>query len=149
MVDQRQTDSYGLRPNKKRMSIINSILILLIIILAVLGIYFYRVSETKFPYGKALQAVFLDNGHVYFGMITRESSEAIVLSNVYYLQINNAEMLTAVIDNNEPFSLVKLGNELHEPEDTMFIFKTHILFIEQLRESSKIVVAIENYQRGE
>jgi len=44
--------------------------------------------------------------------------------------------------------LIKLGNEIHGPADSMIITKDHILFIEQLKDDSKVVRAIKEYQKG-
>ena len=44
-------------------------------------------------------------------------------------------------------SLIKLGEELHEPEDLMIINKDNILFIENLKADSKIVKAIVESQK--
>lgn len=44
-------------------------------------------------------------------------------------------------------TLVKLGSELHGPIDSMTINKDHILFIEEMKEDSKVVQAIREYER--
>ena len=45
-------------------------------------------------------------------------------------------------------SLIKLGNELHGPTDEMRITRSHILFIEDLKNDSAVVLAIKTF-RGE
>jgi hypothetical protein len=42
-------------------------------------------------------------------------------------------------------SLVKLGNELHGPQDEMKINASQVLFTERLRSDSKVVDAITRY----
>ena len=42
-------------------------------------------------------------------------------------------------------SLVKLGNELHGPEDAMYINMDHVLFTEELKEDSRVVDAVKRY----
>ena len=42
---------------------------------------------------------------------------------------------------------VNLYYELHGPEDRMYINREHVLFIEDLQPDSKVVQAIEAYQR--
>lgn len=44
-------------------------------------------------------------------------------------------------------NLVKLGEELHGPNDRMKINKSQILFTESLRDDSKVVKAIGNYKK--
>lgn len=94
------------------------------------------------------QAVFLTNGQVYFGKISKETSSTLVLSEIYYLQVT--QPLQRSGDQNEnaqgqnELALVKLGNELHGPKDEMRINKDHVLFTENLKDESKVVKAIED-----
>ena len=100
------------------------------------------------------QAVFLDNNQVYFGKLTL-SSDFYILSNVFYLQTESGEGedelsdiasdAVDVEDKKTNAKLVKLGNELHNPEDEMFIEKSKILFWENLKATSTIVRSIEAY----
>jgi hypothetical protein len=119
-----------------------------IVLLAVLAvsIYFFQggnrqaKANSYFPQG--YQAVFLDNEQVYFGKITNISDKIVVLENIFYLQ-NNSSKTTG--DNQSDIKLIKLGNELHGPEDSMQINRDHILFTETLRGDSKVVKAIQEY----
>lgn len=97
------------------------------------------------------QSVFLTNNQVYFGTIEALTSDAVVLSNVYYLQVD-ADLQggegeapaegEAAADSS--LSLVKLGtNEIHSPEDTMVISREQVLFWENLTKDSEVVKAIE------
>ena len=43
-------------------------------------------------------------------------------------------------------SLVKLGNELHGPQDKMEINDAHIIFIESLKQDGRVVEAIARYK---
>ncbi len=93
------------------------------------------------------QAVFLTNGQVYFGTVEKSTKEELVVNNIYYLQVTQPLQRSAdeAADPNQQneLALVKLGNELHGPTDLMRINKDHILFIENLKEDSKVVEAIE------
>lgn len=97
------------------------------------------------------QAVFLANGQVYFGKITDANNQTLILEDIYYLrsagnlqisEIKNSTT-TPATDN---FSLVKLGNELHGPEDKMSINLSQVLFTEDLKVDSKVVEAIRAYE---
>ncbi|MFZ6015496.1 MAG: hypothetical protein ACOYUZ_04030 [Patescibacteria group bacterium] len=90
------------------------------------------------------QAVFLSNGQVYFGMITEKTEEELVLKNIYYLQTDRASA-NGIIEGQGDLKIIKLGNELHGPEDRMYINREHILFVEDLKEDSKVVKAIKSY----
>lgn len=92
------------------------------------------------------QAVFLDNGQVYFGHITKQNSRTVVLKEVYYLQV--AQSPQPAPEGQQPqnnLSLVKLGNELHGPKDVMNVNVQHILFTEDLKNDSQVVTAIVRY----
>jgi len=97
------------------------------------------------------QAVFLTNGQVYFGKVTDANQETLVLEDIYYLRSsknlqtsdNAAGAGTPEADN---FSLVKLGNEIHGPEDKMSINLSQVLFVEDLKTDSKVVEAIRAYE---
>lgn len=87
------------------------------------------------------QAVFLDNGQVYFGKLKTAKQEFYTLTDVFYLQTG-----AVGLDQNSNLSLVKLGNEAHGPEDRMEINKEHILFVEDMKSESKVVKAIQDYK---
>ncbi len=97
-------------------------------------------------------AVFLTNGQVYFGKIY-SVGDSVDLRNIYYLQVNsstsNLQSGTAATPSASPdISLVKLGNELHGPNDRMLINHQQVLFTESLKSDSKVVTAINNYTAG-
>jgi hypothetical protein len=92
------------------------------------------------------QAVFLSNGQVYFGQITSENTDTIVVEDIYYLQVTKSlQPAEGDAQQQNELSLVKLGNELHGPEDEMRINRAHVLFIENLKEEGKVVRAIQRY----
>lgn len=94
------------------------------------------------------QAVFLNNGQVYFGNIRGVNNRSINLQNIYYLQTNNGSAQGAeAAAANTNVSLVKLGCELHGPYDRMIINAEQVLFWENLQESSQVVKAIGQYQK--
>jgi hypothetical protein len=93
------------------------------------------------------QAIFLSNGQVYFGKVVNTNKDTLVLEDVFYLRA--AESLQAgaeQIEQNENFSLIKLGNEIHGPEDNMKINLNHVMFVEDLKWESKIIEAINEYK---
>ncbi len=88
------------------------------------------------------QAVFIDNGQVYFGKL-QEGDDWYTLTDVFYLNT-----CAAGVDSKENLSLAKLGNEVHGPEDAMRINKEHVLFVEKMKSDSKVVQAIINFKSG-
>ena len=99
--------------------------------------------------GGEYQAVFLTNDQVYFGRLLRADSQYPVLRDVYYLQV------TQVLQPSNPNSpgtnvnLVKLGGELHGPEDAMYLNRDQILFYEDLKGDSQVVLAIESFKANQ
>ncbi len=92
-------------------------------------------------------AVFLSNGQVYFGKVAETTDEFTLLENIYYLQVSNAlqQVPPAETEQQPQLTLVKLGNELHGPEDYMKINNSHIVFVEALKNNGKVVEAINQY----
>ncbi len=113
-------------------------------IVIVLGaVYFFR--EDILPKNN-YQAVFLANGQVYFGKLYKENSRYPVLRDVYYLQINQPPQPISATDQSN-INIVKLGAELHGPEDEMRINRDQILFIEDLKSDSKVLEAIRQFKK--
>jgi hypothetical protein len=101
-----------------------------------------KVEKDKF------QAVFLTGGQVYFGKITNITDTQITLENIYYLRTNSKVDSTNV--NNPPgdASLVKLGKEIHGPEDRMFIERKETVFWENLKPDGEVTKAIVQYEQA-
>lgn len=93
------------------------------------------------PFPQKWQAVFLSNGQVYFGHLNPSFGKYVKLSNIYYLQVT--QQLQPPGQQPVPdIRLVKLGGELHGPEDTMYILRDQILFWEYLKADSRVVQGI-------
>lgn len=95
------------------------------------------------------QAVFLTNGQVYFGKLADLNHKYVTITDVYYLQVQQNTSLQGASSTTTPdsqVSLVKLGSELHGPEDEMYIASNQMLFWENLKDGSKVVQAINRYQ---
>jgi hypothetical protein len=119
-------------------------IILGILILIILGAGTFVVKNSLSPKldTTSYYAVFLNNGQVYFGNIEERTEKEFVLTNVYYLQLeNNTQNLQAQASSSN-FTLVKLGNEIHGPTNEMYINNQNILFYEKLRSDSKVVQSI-------
>lgn len=101
-------------------------------------------------------AVFLSNGQVYFGAITKQNDDYTYLKDIYYLQVANGLQQDVNTDttgtantDQSKLTLVKLGNELHGPKDYMKINNQHIVFIEDLKVDGRVVEAIKQYKIDE
>ena len=128
--------------------------ILIIFIICSFALAYILYASNHFPSktnaSSPYFAVFLTNGQVYFGHIQKTDSDTLILNDVYYLRANtNLQTLQQNADKKEAnidIALIKLGNEIHGPKDTMIINKTNILFWEQLREDGRVVQAIKRYE---
>lgn len=92
------------------------------------------------------QAVFLSNGQVYFGQFENMNSKTPILSDIYYLQVQQVQPKDDSAKQNQKVTLIKLGNELHGPVDKMYINRDQILFWEDLKEDGKVLQAIKKYK---
>lgn len=117
------------------------VVILILVAIALLAVWFAS-GKAAMVGGSRWQVVFLTSGQTYFGHVTR-SGDTLVLSKVFYLRAN--EQLQQSTPPTTAFDLVKLGGELHGPEDKMFVPEGAILFWENMRSDSQVVLAIENF----
>lgn len=93
------------------------------------------------------QAVFLNNGQVYFGNIKAFGAKSLDLRNIYYLQTSGTDATNTQASGSGNVSLVKLGCELHAPYDQMIINSEQVIFWENLQDSSQVVKAISEYKK--
>jgi hypothetical protein len=99
--------------------------------------------------GTTYQAVFLANGQVYFGKLSNADGLWLTLEDIYYLQTTPSP--SEIQSNQQPSSninLVKLGGELHGPTDKMRVNRTSVLFVEDLRSDSGVVLAIDKLKKS-
>lgn len=124
--------------------------LVLVGLVVVLLIVLWKVDAGSWVMNRGYQAVFLTNNQVYFGRLSNQSSKFANLTDVYYLQITQAQNLQTGSGATSPnINLVKLGGELHGPTDKMEINRDHILFVETLKADSRVVSAISEYKKGQ
>ena len=113
-----------------------------IILIGIITFLVYTVfSSTRGE--SSWSAVFLTNGRTYFGHVSRQTSDTLVLKDVYYLQV---QQLAPQEEGGEPqpqLSIMSIVDELHSPENEMQINRNHVLFIEKLKKDSQVVTTIE------
>lgn len=118
----------------------------------VLSLISYSVLSSNFSEGnridkKNMQAVFLNGGQVYFGNIKTLNDHFIRLDNIYYLRVNQQvqpDQNTSSSQNND-VSLVKLGCELHGPQDEMLINRDQVIFWENLKDNGQVEKAVAQF----
>ena len=122
--------------------------------LIVVLVYFLAIAksngEDKYVKNDKMQAVFLNGGQVYFGRIEDLNSKYLRMSDIYYLRVNqtvqpnqeNAAQQQAAAND---ISLVKLGCELHGPQDEMLINREQVVFWENLKDDGQVAKAVAEY----
>lgn len=93
------------------------------------------------------QAVFLTSGQVYFGKLSMVDDKYMKLTDVFYIQTSTSGTNVQSSDTNSTdMQLIKLGNEIHGPKDTMVISRDQVLFFENLKDDGKVVKTIKQYK---
>ena len=99
------------------------------------------------------QAVFFTNGQVYFGKLSALNNDYFKLTNIFYLQSSSTDTTdtsknpqATSTDQNANVQLIKLGSEIHGPEDEMVISRSQVLFFENLKADGKVAKSISQYQ---
>lgn len=105
------------------------------------AIYLTSVSGKKesASFNNGYYAVYLSNNQVYFGRIVNDQDPYLVMTDIYYFRQRN-------LPAEDKVQLIKLGNELHGPEDKIYFNKSQVAFTQQLKEDSQIVKAMIKYQ---
>ncbi len=117
-------------------------------ILFLMTLLFVRTGSSSYNEGGLVdstkyQAVFLNNGQVYFGNITGLNSRYVRLNNIYYL---TQATTTGQQQTSSDYTLIKLGcQQIHYPTDQMVITRDQITFWENLNKDGKVVQSIKDY----
>jgi len=104
--------------------------------------------ESKYIDGSKLQAVFLNGGQVYFGNIQNLNDKYMRMTNIYYLRVNQTVQPNGNTSQNNDVSLVKLGCELHGPQDQMVINRDQVVFWENLKGDGQVAKAVADYVKA-
>lgn len=119
--------------------------ITVVIVGVLLALFFFEGDrEDKYVDNTKHQAIFLNNGQVYFGSITDLNKSFLTLSNIYYLRVNQQVQPGQQASQND-VSLVKLGCELHGPQDIMIVNRDQVTFWENLKDDGQVTTAIAKY----
>lgn len=118
--------------------------VLLIVMGLVVGAHAYAHRNEQRINQNGYQAVFLDDGKVFFGKLQNTAGQHLTLNMAYYPQEANqpkAENANASIETNS-LQLIKMGDETYGPEGSMSIASDHVLFWQNLKSDSKVAKAI-------
>lgn len=121
-----------------------------ILALALIGYVAFGSNSTggsgKFVDKSKMQAVFLNGGQVYFGRINNLNDTFMRVSDIYYLRVNQTVQPNGETAQNQDISLVKLGCELHGPQDSMVINQDQVIFWENLKDDGQVAKAVKTYK---
>lgn len=126
---------------------------LVAVLVVVVGAWFlYRSSTAATIESGKYQAVFFTNGQVYFGKLKQVNANYFKLSDVFYIQAQEADSKATdsknpqeTSSNSTDIRLIKLGSEVHGPDDAMIISKDQVLFFENLKKDGKVSDSITKY----
>lgn len=141
--------SKGTKGSKPSLKLI--IAALIVVVLALGAWYFLSRSSSVAGNieSSKIQAVFFTNGQVYFGKLKVLNSDYMKLTDIYYLQAKTAgkdNPQETSSGNSSDVQLIKLGDEIHGPEDAMVFNKDQVLFFENLKSDGNVSKTISNYQ---
>jgi hypothetical protein len=128
---------------------------LVILVVLVVGGWFawsHMSTGTTGIDGGKYQAVFFTNGQVYFGKLQSFNSGYLKLTDIYYLQSqsssdsSNPQATSKDQSASGNVQLIKLGDEIHGPEDQMIISKDQVLFYENLKTDGKVAQSIKKFK---
>lgn len=129
-----------------------ALLIVLILSAVTFGVLFcfrLKMSSANIDESK-YQAIFLSNGQVYFGKLDDISKENYKLKDIFYLQTNEKKVESTnpqeTTSSEADVQLIKLGSEIHGPEDQMIINKDQVLFFENINNEGKVARSIHEYK---
>ena len=96
------------------------------------------------------QAVFLESGQVYFGKLQVLNEQYLKLTDVFYVQSGATEQTgegqNPEVPKDNKLQLIKLGDEVHGPEDAMIINRDRVLFFENLKPDAEVSKLISQYK---
>lgn len=144
-------------PGKKKPKNLKYIILTAILSIALVGVLLggfllYRTSMGAHIDNSKYQAVFFTNGQVYFGKLQKLSGDYFRLNDVYYLQAK-ADAAAASenpqetsVQQSSGVELIKLGSEVHGPDDEMIISKDQVLFFENLKKDGTVSQSISKFK---
>lgn len=128
--------------NSRLMRLVVFVLVFLIIGFTVYNLVFKNQTIfKKISKDQSWYAVKLVNNEIFYGQIKDTKTDPIIMINVYYnydQDKNDKKEITESVN----LRLVKRGKETHGPAGTMDLVRSQVLFMEPLKNDSKVLQAI-------
>jgi len=123
--------------------------VVLVAVVIVLGVRAYGEGYPPFCCDdNKWTGVFLTNGQAYFGHFYDGPGGYAKLYEVYYVLATQLQSQDPKVAPQTQLSLQRLGGEIHGPTPDMKISKEQILFLEELRADSPVVLSIRALKQG-
>lgn len=131
-----------------QIALLFSATVLIVAVLWFLALGSNSKAESSYVDTSKLQAVFLNGGQVYFGNISELNGKYVSMNNIYYLRVNQQVQpnQSTTTTGSDDISLVKLGCELHGPQDNMQINREQVIFWENLKDDGQVAKAVKAYK---
>lgn len=133
------------RPLRKVLSTLAIIIGVVVLVGAGWLVWSRVISPATAVDSSKYQVVFLTNGQFYFGKLQSLNGDYLKLTNVYYLQTENTDSSNGTASQSATdgnYKLIKLGDEIHGPEDAMLISNRQVLYYENLKPDGKVAQLI-------
>jgi len=127
--------------SKKFIGLTLAVIALVLILVFIVSQFDTNSNIDNYYISDGYQSVFISNGETYFGKVIDINKTVLVLDNVYYLQ-DQQSLQSGPQPKESELALIKLGSEIHGPQNQMIIPIDSISFIENLKQTSAIVRAI-------
>jgi len=135
--------------HKAKLKVATIVVVIFALTTLVLSAWVFSRSNVINIDSKRYQAVFLTNGQVYFGKLKVVDENYYKLNDIFYLQTstdNNTKKVQGASDSaSSNVQLIKLGSEIHGPDDEMIITKEQVLFFENIKTDGTVTKSIEKY----
>ncbi|HET7302123.1 MAG TPA: hypothetical protein VFI74_02215 [Candidatus Saccharimonadales bacterium] len=144
---------FGFDSSPKWLRIINVAFLFSIAILALsvaMFLWSFNPNESKYVATDKYQAVFLNNGQVYFGKLRVVTAKYYDLQNIFYLNTQSSSSSSSQAtteQSSNSFVLKKLGCEVHGPSDEMVINRDQVTFWENLKDDGQVVKTISEWYK--
>ena len=145
-MNSSQNDSFHSNRSRSSKKGLAFLLVGIIILLAVIAFLVVQIVSSATTKDNQWDAVSLTNGRTYFGHVTKETSEKLVLENVYYFQVSQVQNEEG--ETQPQASLQSIKGEMHGPTDKMEINRDHVLFVEELSQNSQVMAALNQQGSG-
>ncbi|MBL8121942.1 hypothetical protein JNM87_04315 [Candidatus Saccharibacteria bacterium] len=121
------------------------------VLLVLIAVSFARSNsssdEEQYVDSTKYQAVFLNNGQVYFGNIKSVDDKTVDLQNIFYLT-QSTTTSNGQTQATGDYTLIKLGcQQIHYPADQMLINRDQVTFWENLSKDGKVTKSIEEFKK--